>query len=495
MAPRFNQESPLRNYELIIIRGGDFCFQEFKINMRTYIRDLSTKKGGEVMVKGWIDVRRDQGKMIFLDFRDMSGLVQGVILPGSNAMEVGKEVRSEWVVEVTGKVNERPERNKQADKQNGDIELEILAINVLNKAETPPFDVTGDGKDIGEEVRLKYRYLDLRRPRMQKNIRARDAIITFFREYMHKNDFVEIETPILMKGTPEGSREYLVPSRLENGKFYALPQSPQQFKQLSMVAGFERYFQIARCMRDEDTRGDRQPEFTQLDFEMSFVEQEDVLAYTEKMFIELVSNLYPEKHISTIPFPRITYAESMEKYGSDKPDLRTNKEDANELAFCWILDFPMFEKTDEGELQAVHHPFCSIKPEDKEKFMKGEDMFSIRANAYDLVLNGYELSSGSIRIHEAEVQRQVFNLLKIPEETQKMKFGHMLEAFTYGAPPHGGFAPGIDRIVMLLQNEPNIREVIAFPKTGEGKDLMMGAPSEMPEKQIKELGIELRKKN
>ncbi|MBP6911655.1 MAG: aspartate--tRNA ligase [Candidatus Pacebacteria bacterium] len=459
--------------------------------MRTFIRDISAKKGEEVLIKGWVDVRRDQGKMIFLDFRDMSGYVQGVILPGSEAMETGKELRPEWVVEVRGKVNERPERNRQADKQNGDIELEILEIIVLNKAETPPFDVTGDGLEIGEDVRLKYRYLDLRRPRLQNNMRMRDKIITFFREYMHKNDFVEIETPMLMKGTPEGSREYLVPSRVWPGTFYALPQSPQQFKQLCMVAGFERYFQIARCMRDEDLRGDRQPEFTQFDYEMSFVDQEDVLLFTEKIFIDLVQTLYSEKKITTVPFPRMTYAESMEKYGSDKPDLRVDKEDKNELAFCWILDFPMFEKTDEGELQAVHHPFCSIKPEDKQKFMSGEDIFSIRANAYDLVLNGYELSSGSIRIHERDVQKQVFDLLKIPEETQQMKFGHMLEAFTYGAPPHGGFAPGIDRIVMLLQGEANIREVIAFPKTGEAKDLMMGAPSEVSNKQLKELKISI----
>lgn len=461
--------------------------------MRTYIQELSKNKGEEVTICGWVDVRRDQGKMIFLDFRDMTGLIQGVVLPASLAMETAKEIRPEWVVQVVGKVNERPEKNKQADKQNGDIELEILQIEVLNKAETPAFDVTSDGKEIGEEHRLTYRYLDLRRPRMQKNIRMRDKIITFFRNYMHKHDFVEIETPILMKGTPEGSREYLVPSRLEPGKFYALPQSPQQFKQLSMVAGFEKYFQIARCMRDEDTRGDRQPEFTQLDFEMSFVDQEEILSYTEPMFIELIQTLYPEKKISQIPFPRLTYTESMEKYGSDKPDLRINKEDPNELAFAWILDFPMFEKLEDGTLQAQHHPFCSVKPEDKEKFMTGTDLLSIRANAYDLVLNGFELSSGSIRIHNSDEQKQVFNLLGIPEETQQLKFAHMLEAFKYGAPPHGGFAPGIDRIVMILQNEPNIREVIAFPKTGEGKDLMMGAPSAMPEKQLQELSIQIKK--
>ncbi len=322
----------------------------------------------------------------------------------------------------------------------------------------------------------------------------RDKIITFFREYMHKHDFVEIETPILMKGTPEGSREYLVPSRIEPGKFYALPQSPQQFKQLLMVGGFEKYFQIARCMRDEDLRGDRQPEFTQLDFELSFTSQEEILEYTEGMFIELVKTLYPEKTFTSVPFPVITYQESMEKYGSDKPDLRVDKTNPHELAFAWVVDFPMFEKNDKGEIQSAHHPFCSIKEEDKEKFMKGEDLLSIKANSYDLVLNGYELSSGSIRIHERDVQKQVFNLMGVSEEEQQKKFGHILEAFTFGTPPHGGFAPGIDRIVMILQGEPNIREVIAFPKTGEARDLMMSSPSEASNDQLRELGLLITKK-
>jgi len=468
---------------------------------RTYIKDLKGSVGQEASISGWVDIRRDHGKLIFIDFRDATGKVQAVALPSNKeAHEAAAKIRPEWVIRATGMVNKRPEKMISKNKEtgeiepNGDIELELKKLEVLNEAETPPLDVRNDGRDISEEVRLKYRYLDLRRARMQKNIRSRDKIISFFREYMHKNDFVEIETPIMMKGTPEGSREYVVPSRLENGKFYVLPQSPQQFKQLSMVAGFEKYFQIARCFRDEDTRGDRQPEFTQLDYEMSFITQEDVLKYTEAMFIELVAKLYPNKKISTTPFPRLTYKESVDKYGSDKPDMRVDKNDPNELAFAWIVDFPMFEKNDEGKMQAAHHPFCSIKDEDVADFMAGKNLMSVRANSYDLVLNGYELSSGSIRIHKADMQQKVFEHLGISPEEQQAKFGHMLEAFKYGTPPHGGFAPGIDRIVMILENEPNIREVIAFPKTGEGKDLMMSAPSEISDKQLKELGLELKKK-
>ena len=436
------------------------------------------------------------GKIVFLDVRDRGGIVQVVGVPSEldeASQEKLKEVRPEWVIEVRGVVQERGKKQQNPDMPTGMVEVLMKELKVLNTAETPPFEVDKDTKNINEELRLKYRYLDLRSERMQKNIRLRDKIISFFRNYMHKNDFVEIETPILMKGTPEGSREYIVPSRLHDGKFYVLPQSPQQFKQLSMVARFERYFQIARCFRDEDQRGDRQPEFTQLDFEMSFVAQEDVLRYTEAMFIEMIQQMFPEKKITSTPFPRLTYAESMDKYGGDKPDLRKDKNDPNELAFAWILDFPMFEKDEEGNIAAKHHPFCSVKEEDKEKFMRGDDIMSVRANAYDLVLNGYELSSGSIRIHERELQKRIFDLLQISEEEQQSRFGHMLEAFTFGAPPHGGFAPGIDRIVMLMAGEPNIREVIAFPKTGDARDLMMGAPSEMPEKALDEVHIQLKK--
>lgn len=460
---------------------------------RIPIKKIKENIGKEVKIAGWVDTRRDMGKLIFIDVRDASGKIQTVCLPNNKeSNEVASTLKNEWVVEIVGNVKKRPERMINKQIENGDVEMEIKSIIVINKSETPPFAINEDTIKINEDLRLKYRYLDLRSERMHKNIIERDRVISFIRDYLHKNDFVEIETPILMKGTPEGSREYLVPSRLEKGKFYALPQSPQQFKQLCMVAGFERYFQIARCFRDEDTRGDRQPEFTQLDIEMSFVKQEDILSLTEKMMIDLIEKLYPNKKITQKPFPRITFEESVKKFGNDKPDMRNNKEDLDEISLVWVTDFPMFEKNSEGGISASHHPFCSIKEEDVEKFKKGEDLFSIRANAYDLVVNGYELCSGSIRIHESDVQKKVFDLLKISEEEQNKKFGHMLEAFKFGAPPHGGLAPGIDRLMMILMNEPNIREVIPFAKTGEGKDLLMSSPSEASQEQLKELGIVIK---
>ncbi|OGY52502.1 MAG: hypothetical protein A2951_00510 [Candidatus Buchananbacteria bacterium RIFCSPLOWO2_01_FULL_56_15] len=462
---------------------------------RIFSEETVRRVGERVLVKGWVHSRRDHGKIIFIDLRDKTGLLQVVFTPDQpGAYELAQTLRSEFVVGIEGRVNQRPDKLINEKIPTGTVELSAETLEIINPAETTPFEVDKDTSKVNEETRLKYRYLDLRTERMQRNLRLRDRVVTFFRQYMHDHGFVEIETPILMKGTPEGAREFVVPSRLHPGKFYVLPQSPQQFKQLCMVAGFERYFQIARCFRDEDQRGDRQPEFTQLDFEMSFVTQEDVLAYTEAMFIELVEKLFPEKKLAKKPFPRLTYTEAMERHGSDKPDLRQNREDPNELAFVWVVDFPMFEKDEAGHIAATHHPFCSIKDEDREKFMKGKDLLSVRANAYDLVLNGFELSSGSIRIHERELQKRIFDLLEIDEAEQQARFGHMLEAFTYGAPPHGGFAPGIDRIVMLLAGEPNIREVIAFPKTGDARDPMMRAPAPVSDQQLRDVHISLRHK-
>lgn len=461
---------------------------------RTHIKDLKEKLDQEVLIKGWIDVRRDQGKLIFLDFRDVTGKVQGVILPNATeAHEVGSTVRPEWVVAVKGKVNKRPERNVQADKMNGDIELEILSIEVLNKAETPAFAIDGDGKEIGEEIRLKYRYVDLRRERMQKNIQNRHKVMQFIREFYSKEGFFEIDTPLLTKSTPEGSRDYVVPSRLYTGNFYALPQSPQQYKQLLMSSGFEKYFQLARCFRDEDTRGDRQPEFTQVDIEMSFVEQEDVMAVNEKLMIEMVQTLYPEKRIQQIPFPRLTYKEAMEKYNSDKPDIREDKNDPNLLAFCWVIDFPFFEKTDTGAWTFTHNPFSAPKPEYVADLYDDSKIKGIVAAQYDMVLNGSEVGGGGIRNHKPEDLRRVFEIMGYEAERIDKNFGHMLEALASGTPPHGGLAFGFDRLMMILQNEPNIREVIPFAKTGEGRDPMMESPSQIEPGQLQELGILFKK--
>ncbi len=463
--------------------------------IRTHIKDLAGKVGEEVLIKGWVDIRRDQGKLIFLDFRDVTGVVQGVILPNAKeAHEVGSRLRSEWVVAVKGKVNKRPERNVQKDKLNGEIELEILNIEVLNEANTPPIDVRGDGKDITEETRLKYRYLDLRRPRLQKNIINRYKLMKLTRDLFEKEGFTEIETPNMTASTPEGSRDYIIPSRLELGAFYALPQSPQQFKQLLMAAGFERYFQFARCYRDEDTRGDRQPEFTQMDLEMSFVEQEDVMAINEKVIIEVVKTLYPEKKIQQIPFPRMTYKEVMEKYNSDKPDIRNDKTDPNLLAFLWVVDFPFFEKDDKGGWTFTHNPFSAPKPEFKQDLMNKTNIENILTTQYDITLNGYEIGGGSIRNHQPEALKRVFQVMGYEDERIEKNFGHMMRAFETGTPPHGGIAWGLDRFIMLLEGEPNIREVIAFPKTGEGKDPMMGAPTSVSAEQLRELGLEIKKK-
>jgi len=462
---------------------------------RTYIKDLQYHIGSEVSLSGWIDIRRDHGKLIFIDIRDMSGKVQSVALPNNKeAHEAASKVRSEWVVRATGIVNTRPERMIVADELNGGIELELKGLEVLNEATTPVFDTRSDGHEISEEVRLTHRYLDLRRPRMQKNIRIRHKLIQYIRNFLDAEHFTEIETPILTKSTPEGARDYVVPSRLEQGSFYALPQSPQQYKQLLMTAGFEKYFQIARCFRDEDTRSDRQPEFTQMDLEMSFVDRDDVMAINEKLLIEIVTNLFPEKKLQQVPFPRITYKEAMEKYGNDRPDIRIDKNDANLLAFCWVIDFPFFEKTEEGGWTFTHNPFSGAQPEHASWLMNKENIGDILTTQYDIILNGFEIGGGSIRNHQPAALKKVFEIMGYPEEQIEANFGHMFRALGSGTPPHGGIAWGLDRLVTILQNEVSIREVIAFAKTGEGKDLMMSSPSSISDKQLKELGIEIKKK-
>jgi len=463
--------------------------------MRTYIKDLAGKVGEEVTIAGWVDVRRDHGKLIFIDLRDMSGKVQMVALPNhTEAHLLANTVRSEWVVEVSGKINARPERMINKDEINGAVEIEMLSMKVLNEASVPPFDVTSDGKEIGEDTRLKYRYLDLRRPRMQKNIRNRSKVMTLVRNILEKEGFTEIETPSLTIATAEGSRDFIVPSRIDPGNFYALPQSPQQYKQLLMSAGFEKYFQFARCFRDEDSRGDRQPEFTQMDLEMSFAKEEDVMAVNEKTIIEVVQKLYPHKKIQQIPFPKIPYKEAMEKYGSDKPDIRTDKNDPDLLAFAWIVDFPMFEKGDDGKWTFTHNPFSGCKPECFDDLMNKTNIEKIMASQYDIAFNGYEMGGGSVRNHRPDALKKVLEIMEYSEEKIEREYGHMLKALGSGTPPHGGIAWGLDRMIMILENEPNIREVIAFAKNGEGKDLMMNAPGKVSAEQLRDLRIEIKQK-
>lgn len=458
---------------------------------RTLVKDTIKQAGKEVKIVGQVNTRRDLGKLIFIDLKDASGVLQIIFIPKNKALfETAETLRPNDVIEIEGVIQKRPESMINKGLESGRVELQAKNLDILNKAKTTPFELHTDGYEVDEEARLKYRYLDLRRTRLQKNIKDRHKIIQFIRNFFSDKGFTEIETPILTKSTPEGARDYVVPSRLQQGKFYALPQSPQQYKQLLMIAGFEKYFQIARCLRDEDTRGDRQPEHTQLDIEMSFVEKDDIMNLLEELIIKVTEKLTDNK-LPKKPLPLLTYKEALKKYGTDKPDLRKDKNNPKELAFVWIVDFPLFEKDKKNKrYDPVHHMFVMPKEEDIEKLDKNP--LAVTSTQFDLVCNGYEICSGSMRIHKRDLQEKIMKLIGLSQKDMREKFGHLLSALEYGAPPHGGVAPGLDRLIMLLQNEPNIREVIAFPKTGDGRDLMMNAPSEIDKKQLKELGLSIK---
>jgi len=440
--------------------------------------------GQTVTLCGWLHRRRDHGGLSFFDLRDRSGLAQVVFNVKTNAAlhAQAKTFGPEYVLQIHGNVRARPKGTENPKLPSGMVEVSAESVTVLNQAIPPPFEID-DQTEASEDVRMQWRYLDLRRPVSQQKLILRHRIVHRMRETLHGLGFLEIETPVLTKSTPEGARDYLVPSRVNPGRFFALPQSPQLFKQLLMVAGLERYFQVARCFRDEDLRADRQPEFTQLDLEMSFVTEEDVFGVIE----QVIGQVFKEAlDLSlTIPFPRMTHREAQEKHRSDKPDLRS---ELGPWAFCWITDFPLFHWNKETKRwDAEHHPFTAPHPDDAAAL--ATDPGKARARAYDLVLNGMELGSGSIRIHQEPMQREIFKVLGLAEAVIQERFGFLLQAFRYGAPPHGGFALGLDRLAALITQAPSIRDVIAFPKTQKAVDPVTDAPSAVTDAQLKELGI------
>ena len=467
---------------------------------RIFIEEAINKVGESVLLKGWVHVRRNLGKMVFFDLRDKTGLMQIVVLSKASeaTLQAAKDIRPEYVVAVKGKLQARKPGSANEKLASGQVEVLCEELTILNEAKTPPFEIENEDRQAAEELRLKYRYLDLRHERMAKNLRARSHIINYVINFLVEHGFTYVQTPMLSKSTPEGARDYLVPSRVHKGKFFALPQSPQQYKQLLMVAGLERYFQIAPCFRDEDARADRSPgEFYQIDMEMSFVSQDEILDLTEAMFTSMIAKLFPDKHFTVLPWPRLKHADVVSQYGTDKPDLRKDKNDPNELAFAWVIDFPLFTKqsaedffhgSGKSQWAPSHHMFTRPKEEDLP--LLETDPGKVHSYQHDLVLNGLEVGGGSLRIHDPKIQEKIWDLIGFSAE-QKQQFAHLIEAFSYGVPPHGGIAPGLDRLVSLLCGEKNIREVIAFPLTGDVRDPMMGAPSEVSPEQLKELGIKI----
>lgn len=443
--------------------------------------------GQDVSLCGWIDTKRDHGSLVFIDLKDRYGITQVTIHKKESGIDIfneAKKIKIQSVVKITGQVRQRPKNTYNEEMLTGKIEIGVKEFNVLNESEDLPFE-TEKVEDVSEELKLKYRYLDIRKGKVLKNLILKHDLAFAAREFLAQEGFLELETPILTKSTPEGARDFLVPSRLMQGKFYALPQSPQIFKQIFMVAGADKYFQIARCFRDEDLRADRQPEFTQIDIECSFVDEEDIMNLTEGLFKNIFKKCL-DMDLKT-PFPRISYDKCLKTYQTDKPDIRKKDDD---FAFLWVTDFPMFKLNHEsGQLELEHHPFTSLKDVGLKDLEETEEKINIKARAYDLVLNGSEIGSGSIRIHNRKLQEKIFEMAGLSKEEYLDRFGFLLKALSLGAPPHGGIAFGADRLAAIMTGCASIRDVIAFPKTQTGWCPLSGAPDDIPESQLKDLKL------